>query len=352
MRIRYFFLIAVSGLFFTDCRQEQPADDYTVLEGQTMGTYYRITYQDEKDRDFQSALDSLFVRINLQVSTYIDSSVISRFNQSADGLDLGPADAEANDHFLVNLVLAREVYERSGGAFDPTVMPLVNYWGFGYTGKDPIRSVDSLKVDSLLEFVGFDKVELISRDNRLFLKKQSPGTQLDFSACAKGYAVDEAGRFLEKHGISNYLVDIGGEARGRGQNPKGAPWNIGINKPVEGAPMNEIETAAPLKDLSVATSGNYRNFYEVDGRKFSHTINPITGFPERTTLLSSSVFYFYCITADAYATAFMVLGLERAMALAEELPDIEAFFIYAKPDGALGEAYTSGAKAWFEKQTN
>lgn len=162
MRIRYFFLIAVSGLFFTDCRQEQPADDYTVLEGQTMGTYYRITYQDEKDRDFQSALDSLFVRINLQVSTYIDSSVISRFNRSADGLDLGPADAEANDHFLVNLALAREVYERSGGAFDPTVMPLVNYWGFGYTGKDPIRSVDSLKVDSLLEFVGFGKVELIS----------------------------------------------------------------------------------------------------------------------------------------------------------------------------------------------
>ena len=106
MRIRYFFLIAVSGLFFTDCRQEQPADDYTVLEGQTMGTYYRITYQDEKDRDFQSALDSLFVRINLQVSTYIDSSVISRFNRSADGLDLGPADAEANDHFLVNLALA------------------------------------------------------------------------------------------------------------------------------------------------------------------------------------------------------------------------------------------------------
>jgi FAD:protein FMN transferase len=323
--------------------------DYLTLQGETMGTYYQVTYLDSLDRNFQREVDSLLAAINMEVSTYIDTSTISFFNRAEEKFDLGfgqsaeNAAATGKRHFWVNLLAAREVFEKSGGAFDPTVMPLVNYWGFGYSEKKQVTSVDSAAIDSLMQFVGFNKVKM-DESGQAILVKEKPGVQLDFSGCAKGYGVDAVGRWLEQKGIGNYLVDIGGEARAKGLSPRGDAWNIGINVPREDAGFAEIQTAMPLRDQSVATSGNYRNFYEVNGVKYSHTINPWTGYPERNKLLSASVLAKDCMIADAYATAFMVLGPEKALELASRLPGIEAYFIFSKEDGAMEISYTDGLK--------
>lgn len=326
---------------------------YLTIEGPTMGTAYRVTYADSVSRNLQPAIEELLAQINGEVSTYIDSSTISRFNQSDWGIDLGYAVETAeqpsrNAHFLSNFQAAQDVFNASGGAFDPTVMPLVNYWGFGYTEKRAVTGGDSLAVDSLTQLVGFDLLRL--ENDTLF--KTKPGVQLDFSAIAKGYAVDALGELLEGNGINHYLVDIGGEIRARGVNPKGLPWRIGINIPEENVALNAIQTAVPVRDQSIATSGNYRNFYEVDGVKYSHTISPFTGFPERNTLLSASVFSRECMVADAYATAFMVLGVEAAWELANRLPGIEAYFIYSLEDGLMSVRYTDGLGALFDEKEN
>ncbi len=302
-----------------------------------MGTYYRVTYGDSLGRDFGPVFDSLLRDLNLQVSTYIDSSTISRFNRSIGEFTVHPADS----HFVANLEAARQVYTRSAGAFDPTVMPLVNYWGFGYTEKRPVTSVDSVRIAELMQAVGMDKVYWSGPDEKV-LRKALPGVQLDFSAIAKGYGVDLLGRWLEKKGIGNYLVDIGGELRARGRNARDAYWTIGINVPRENAGIDQIQTTVSLRDMSVATSGNYRNFYEVEGRKYSHTINPHTGFPERSTLLSASLLHEECTLADAYATACMVLGLEKALQLVDSTEGLEGYFIFGDNEGAFQVAYSAG----------
>jgi FAD:protein FMN transferase len=352
----FFFFWSASLL--VSCASEsgqQTALPYLTLEGQTMGTYYRVTYGDAQQRDFQGSIDSLLQAINLEVSTYIPEATISRFNQAEVSFDLrtdprsGEAGAYANRHFLPNFLKAKEVYAQTEGYFDPTVMPLVNYWGFGYTPKKPVEQADSAKVQELLLLVGFGQVELLVQGEDTLLQKARPGVQLDFSAIAKGYGVDEVGRFLAAQGIENFLVDIGGEALSRGRSPRGDAWRIGINRPQEDAAVDEIQVAVPLDNRAIATSGNYRNFYEVDGLKYSHTINPKTGFPERNTLLSASVFAPDCMTADAFATAFMTMGLERAFALANQLPDIEAYFIYGLPDGGMATRYTPALAPLFEE---
>ncbi|HMQ49088.1 MAG TPA: FAD:protein FMN transferase [Saprospiraceae bacterium] len=341
-----FFLAACSG------QPQKENAPYLSCNGRTMGTTYTVKYADAAARDFQTAIDSLLEEINLEVSTYIEASTISRLNQ-ADSLFLPGYDPHtgqwttyANTHFWINYEKAKEVFERSGGSFDPTVMPIVNYWGFGYTEKKPVEKIDSLKIDSLMDFIGLDQV--VSTDGKQ-IKKRYPGVQLDFSALAKGYGVDAVGLLLESKGVSDYLVEIGGELRAKGKNAEGAWWNVGINTPQEDASTTAVQMAFPLQNQSIATSGNYRNFYEVKGQKFSHTINPKTGFPERSTLLSASVFAPDCMSADAYATAFMVMGKDKALPLAEELPGIEAYFIYSDDAGNMRTAYTSGLKDYFEK---
>lgn len=348
---KFFFFLPALLFLITSCAPtpDNNADkyqaDYLVIEGRTMGTYYRITYRDSLRRDFQAEFDRLLIEINDEVSTYIDTSTISRFNTAQEGITLGEPSGSAR-HFIRNLQLAGEIWRISEGAFDPTVMPLVNYWGFGYTPKNLVTQVDSNRIDSLLAFVGFDKVTMSGRE----LRKQSPGVQLDFSACAKGYGVDELARYLEGMGIRHYLVDIGGEARARGYNPRGGIWNIGINTPREDAAVDDIEIAIPLENRSVATSGNYRNYYEVGGIKYSHTIHPKRGFPQRSNLMSASVFHADCMTADAYATTFMVMGMEAAYQLAQSRPDVEAYFLYVADDGQLKARYTDGLRSLVEKQ--
>lgn len=332
-------------LLGSSCAERAPQQQAATvtIEGKTMGTYYRVVYIDSLERMLQPAMDSALLALNAEVNTYDSTALISRFNRSVAGLPLRDAAGGKALHFLANLAVAQRVYKLSGGYYDCTVMPLVNYWGFGYTEKKPVSQVDSLLVDSLRQFVGMPMITLEESAPVPFLRKQKPGNQLDFSSCAKGYGTDLLALLLEERGITNYLVDIGGELRARGRNPEGNDWQIGVSKPVEGAAMTDIEQIVKLRNQSMATSGNYRNYFEVNGQKYAHTINPLSGFPERSRLLSATIIAPDCMTADAFATASMAMGLERAMDVVGREPGVEGFFIYAEGD-QLKTTYTEGMK--------
>jgi thiamine biosynthesis lipoprotein len=343
--LRFFtFLLLLFALLFYSCKQgKAPANDLVRLSGQTMGTTYTVLFVPPGKSLEQARIDSILEKVNEGLSTYIPTSVISRFNQEDSVYLLEAASGQAVERFFdENFLFAVAVAEKTMGSFDPTVMPLVNYWGFGYTPKEKVKRVDSLAVDSLLAFVGLDKVKREEVSGGLQYRKEFPGVQLDFSALAKGYGVDVLGSYLEKEGIQNYLVEIGGEVRCRGKKSNGQAWRIGINTPSEKARLQDFEARIQLLGKSMATSGNYRNFYEVEGVKYSHTINPKTGFPERSRLLSATVLAEDCMTADAYATAFMVMGLEKAFAFAEQAPELESLLIYSDEEGEFQMKMTKG----------
>ena len=346
--LRYLICLSLSFLALACSAPKKPAPtEYLTVEGQAQGTYYRITYADSLQRNFKPDFEAFFDRLNQEVSTYEENSLISAFNRSNADTFLLPA---RPGYFIANLEKSREIYRISEGAFDPTVMPLVAYWGFGPKPNN-LSAVDSTKVDSLLQFVGLEKLTW-SRlsDGNILVRKARPGIQLDFNAIAQGYAVDEIGRMLESKGIVHYLADIGGEVVARGKNPRGQAWTIGINAPREDGNSDEILAAIPLENRALATSGNYRKFYEVQGVKFSHTIHPKTGFPERNALLSASVFAPDAMSADAYATACMVLGPEKALSLIQQRPELEGYLVIGTSDGKMEVRYSQGLKALLEKK--
>lgn len=309
--VKFLFLISVL-LFSLSCKKEiHPVK----LFGEAQGTYYAITYYDEQMRNFQPELDSLFKAFDLSASVYVKGSVISRFNRN-------DTSAVADTTFTVIFNRAMEVSEHTGGAFDITVMPLVNAWGFGYTDRS---KVDSAKVDSLLKLVGYQRIKLMNGK----LIKEDTAMMIDYNAIAQGYTCDVIGGFLEAKGIQNYLIDVGGEVFGMGQKPDGSSWVVAIEKPAEDATSGrEIQITVPLRDKALATSGNYRKYFEEGGHKYSHTINPATGYPVEHSLLSVSVLATDCMTADAYATAFMVFGLEKTKAFLQANTGLEAYLIY------------------------
>lgn len=300
---------------------EKPSVDLKInFSGQTMGTSYQVTYLDEEGRNFQSEIDSLLRVFNQSLSTYIPDSELSRFN-SADTLEFDLP------YFREVLEASWEVFEQTDGAFDPTVGPLVNIWGFGPGGPE---LKDSVEIGKLLQLVGFDKINWDQNQ----VRKEVPGLYLDFSAIAKGQGVDVVADYLTKKGIKNLLVEIGGELVARGVNDKGELWKVGINRPEEEATASELFSIIALDSRGMATSGNYRNFYVRDSVKISHTINPKTGYPVNHNLLSATVLAKNCMTADAYATAMMVMGTDEAIALAESRDDIDVFLIYSQADGS------------------
>ena len=326
---------------------------YLDLQGRTMGTTYSISCQAGAMQAglVQAAIDSLLEQINLDVSTYIDSSAISRFNRAGDPFPLadspgaysrfledGRTGGIPHPHFLANLLGAQALFRKTSGNFDPTVMPLVQYWGFG-TEKRAVRSIDSLRVDSLKALVGFGRLK-VEIGEPVLLTKSDPGIQLDFSASAKGYAIDRICDWLDARGMAHYFVEIGGEVRSKGLSRRGDPWRAGISNPRIGARPNEFAAVIQLEDAALASSGNYRNFYESEGRIYGHTINPITGYPEMSSLLGVSVLAPDCLTADAFATAFMVMGVDSAYALAMRTDEVEAFFVYGDEKGGMASRYT------------
>lgn len=289
------------------------------FSGQTMGTTYSLTYLTESGKNLQSSVDSLLVVFNNSLSTYIPDSEISKFNRQ-DTLVF-------NLPYLPQVLNAsKRVYENTAGAFDPTVGPLVNVWGFGPGGPE---LKDSADIQVLLRLVGFDKVNFDQKE----VRKSVPGIYLDFSAIAKGQGVDVIADFLTKRGIENYLIEIGGELVARGVNEKGELWKVGINRPDESASASDLYSIIALENRGMATSGNYRNFYVKDQIKISHTINPATGYPVNHNLLSATVLAKDCMTADAYATALMVMGVDRAIQLDSALSEIEVFLIYGDGKG-------------------
>ncbi len=308
------------------------------LVGETMGTTFSVSYLYEEQRDLSLPLTELLLEYNNAVSTYIPTSDIARLNKGVVDSLLLPKD----NYLIENLRMAKQVYQQSEGWFNPCVMPLVNYWGFGYTQKKMITQVDSAQVDSLLSLVDFESVQWETRGDSILLRWR-PLVQLDLSACAKGDAVDRVCYALDSLGYAHYFVEIGGEVRAKGKTVSGFPWRTGIRKPKEGSALNALQVAVELSDIALATSGNYENYYvdSLTGTKYAHTINPHTGYPERNTLLSASVFAPTCGEADAFATAFMAMGLEKALALAERLPQLEAYFVYSLEDGSLATQQTS-----------
>ena len=300
-----------------------------INEGAVFGTFYHITY--ESDKDLQEGIDSTLAEVDRSLSPFNKQSIITAVNNGED--------VELNKMFTDVFTLAQQISKETEGAFDITVAPLVNLWGFGFKN---MKNVTDTTVDSLRQFVGMNSVSL--KDGKVV--KEHPETMLDCSAIAKGYGVDAVGLYLEKIGIKNYMVEIGGEVRLRGKNPRGDLWAIGINKPVDDSlnTNNDIQQVVKTTDLSMATSGNYRNFYVKGGKKYAHTIDPRTGYPVQHSILSSTVLARDCATADAYATSFMVLGLDGAKKVLKKHPELRVFFILSKDDGTTEEWYSDNMK--------
>jgi thiamine biosynthesis lipoprotein len=298
--------------------------------GEAQGTYYAVSYYSADGKNYQTEIDSLLKAFDQSVSMWVPNSIISSINSNE--IDVFP-----DDIFIELFNRSKIIYEKTGGAFDPTVGPLVNAWGFGFEDR---MKVDQQVVDSLLPLVGFDKVKL---ENNII--KADPRIRFDFNAIAQGYSVDLIGDFLKKKGIDIFLVDVGGEVLGKGIKPGGDYWRVGIEKPADNAQYGEgLKAIVALKNKALATSGNYRKFYEHDGTRYSHTIDPKTGYPVQHSLLSVSVLADDCTTADAFATAFMVLGVQKGLEYLQTQRNLEAYFIYSDDNGELKTYLTEGFK--------
>ena len=304
-------------------------------EGMVFGTVYKITYQHADD--LQNDIKEALMEVDNSLSPYNPNSIITRINQNQDTL--------LNEHFIHVFQLAQQISTETDGAFDITVAPLVNAWGFGF--KHSIEIAPEA-IDSLCSFTGYQKIKLENGK----IVKQDERTMLDCSAIAKGYGVDRVAHLLDKKGVKHYMVDIGGEVMLKGKNPRMKTWRIGINKPIEDSLSinQELQTILEVTDVGMATSGNYRKFYYKDGKRYAHTIDPRLGKPVQHNILSATVIAKDCTTADAYATAFMVMGLEEAKAFCAEHPELNAYFI-CDGEGENYEIYaTPGMEKWMVKR--
>lgn len=314
---RIFWLCVAITLnsFLADSQNYQPI----TYDGEVFNTTYHITFEDNQDcKEWHDSIRAIFQNFDLSLSMFNSESIISAMNNNIPK-------TKANECVKNVIVKSLEVSKRTSGAFDITVAPLVNLWGFGFKNKEKVTQE---AVDSILQFVGYDKIRL---DKNGYLHKQDSRIQLDASSIAKGYICDIIGNWLNSKGVNNYMVEIGGEIALHGKSPKGKSWRIGINVPEDDIfqRINGIEGILELTDGGIATSGNYRNFYYQDGRKYAHTIDPSTGYPVQKNILSSTVIASDCITADAYATAFMVMGVEKALKILEKDESLMAYFIIA-----------------------
>lgn len=294
--------------------------DIQKCSGSVFGTEYHITYQN--GGDIHNELKEVMAGVDNSLSPFNKESVITAINNGNN--------VEADSMFTEVFDMAKNVAEETQGAFDITVAPLVNAWGFGFKNK---IDVSKEKIDSIRKYVGFEKVRM---ENGKVIKEDK-NIMLDCSAIAKGYGVDAVGRYLEKKKIRNYMVEIGGEIRVKGCNPEGRLWKVGISKPIDDS-LNvngEIQEVLMVSDIAIATSGNYRNFYIKDNKKYAHTIDPRTGYPVQHSILSSTVVAPTCALADAYATSFMVVGLDEAKKILARHKELQAYFIYTDSKGKM-----------------
>jgi FAD:protein FMN transferase len=318
----------IALLLLSACGPRETEPRFVNIRGIVFGTYYSISYYHQDGTVFQTEIDSLLEDFNQSLSYYQPNSVISRINRNETDV--------VDEYFREVFLRSQEISEATQGAFDATVTPLVNAWGFGFQERAVITQG---KIDSILDFVGYEKVSLVG--DRII--KEDERIQFDFNAIAKGYASDVVGAFLEAQGIDVYMVEIGGDLTARGKKPDGSKWRIGLEKPAKHYDdPQDWEFYVELHDRAVATSGSYRRYYEEGGQRYSHTIDPSTGYPVDHNLLSVSVFAPDAMTADAYATAFMVMGFEKAREFVEAKPLLDAYFIFSESADDYGTYATGG----------
>lgn len=302
--------ITALALLSTSCQTKK----VNKIEGAAFGTIYHIVYTGSVSPTLKQQVDSVLADVNKTFSIFDTTSLLSRINRGETG--------QGNLDLIHVLRTSLEVSRQTYGAFDCTIQPLIELWGFGRENQKQV--VPQPLIDSVLQFTGCERIEI----NQESIIRKDPRTQLNFNAIAKGFAVDKVGKHLESKGYNDFIVEIGGEVVTRGKK-HGKPWKVGIQVPTQAAddPVESSETFT-LENKAVATSGDYRNFFEKDGMRYTHILDPKTGKPEQTNLLSVSVIATDCAVADAYATAFMVLGIEKSSEIVKKDASLEAYFIY------------------------
>ena len=326
MRKVFLWLI---GLLVLACCDRPPQK--IVLQGLAQGSYYAVTYFDEQGRNFQREVDSIFHAVDLSVNLWVDSSIISKVNRNeAVTLD---------SIFIDNFNIAQQAAQLSNGYFDPTISPIVAAWGFSYKNGD---SITPQLIDSLKGLVNYRKIRIENGK----VVKDNPAIQLDFNAIAQGYTSDLIARFLESRGITDFIVDTGGEIMARGSKPNGSLWIVGIEKPAENMDAERIvQTRITLRDKGLVTSGSTRKYVERNGRRYSHCIDPTTGYPVEHQVLSVTVLAESSVWADALASICMVMGMETSLPLIESMDGVEAYYIFVNEQNTLETFATEGFKA-------
>jgi thiamine biosynthesis lipoprotein len=312
-----------------------------VLQGLAQGSYYAVTYYDEEGRNFQHGVDSIFHAVDMSVNLWVDSSVICKVNRNEDVI--------LDNIFIDNFNIAQQAAELSGGYFDPTIAPLVEAWGFGVINGKLITENGTPKgsptewevklIDSLRELVDYRKIRIEGGA----VVKANPAMRLDFNAIAQGYTSDLIGAFLESKGVKDYIVDVGGEIMARGDKPDGSSWVVGIEKPAADWDSERVvQERVEVRDKGIVTSGSYRKYVERDGKRYSHCIDPTTGYPVEHQLLSVTVIAETSVWADALASICMVMGMERSLELINSMDGVEAYYIFVNDDGELETFATEG----------
>jgi FAD:protein FMN transferase len=319
MKSRYIIVIALFLLTFSSCKETGTYDNFA---GFVQGTTYSMVFENNgklNPQNLKLEVEKILHDFDLSLSLYVDSSILSKVNRNEDVIP--------DEYFLEAFKRSAEIAEMTNGAFDITVGPFVKAWGFG---PDSQKNFSEIKRDSLMKLVGMDKVKI--KDGRVI--KTDPGINLDFNAIAQGYSVDIISNYFNCKGIKSYLIEIGGEVRVKGDK-HGVLWRIGIDRPEDNnnTPGNDLQAVISLKDRSLATSGNYRKFYVENGIKYSHTIDPRTGYPARNQLLSATIIANDCATADGIATACMVVGKEKTIEFLGFHPEFDAFLVYSDDSG-------------------
>lgn len=321
-------LVLLLGFAFLASCGRQPKK--MVLQGLAQGSYYAVTYYDEQERNFQHEIDSIFHAVDMSVNLWVDSSVISKVNRNEEVV--------LDDIFIDNFNIAQEVAKLSDGYFDPTISPIVAAWGFSYKHGD---SITPQLIDNLKQLVDYRKVRI---ENGKVIK-ENPSIQLDFNAIAQGYTSDMIASFLESRDVKDFLVDTGGEIMARGGKPDGQPWIVGIEKPADNWDSEQVvQTRIALRDKGLVTSGSTRKYVERNGKRYSHCINPKTGYPVEHQLLSATVLAENSVWADALASICMVMGLEKSLEIINALDGVEAYYIFANEKNELETYATEGFK--------
>lgn len=334
-QVAFLLALIVGTILIVKQQRDMP---YQKDEGFIFGTVYHVTYQ--YDKDLNNEIIAELNKVDGEFSMFNKQSTVTAFNNGKK--------VEASDMFMNVLTLSQDVSKDTYGAFDITVAPLVNAWGFGFKHQ---KMPDQQQVDSLKKLVGMQNINVEKLNGKTYLSKKLKNMMLDFSAVAKGFGSDAVATVMRRHDIKNYMVEIGGEVVTSGLSEKRLPWKIGVTQPTDDSlnTNQQLQTVLNITDKAMATSGNYRNFYYKNGKKYAHEIDPKTGRPVQHSLLSSTVLANRCAEADAYATAFMVLGVEKSEAVLKKHPELMAYFIYVGKDGKNKVWYSPALQKKIEK---